>query len=212
MATTHQFSIDLVRSVAWTHCENGPLDLRPETAADNAGYLDASIDFEAQSFHPMPTEGEPIPCWSPGYVEHATHAVATIRADLMAVTMAGITAHEVQGWLIKHNIAGMVWPTTANTQLRPTCCMTILLNRTVHEEAYKQVFQKLARDVFAECIDPTQADCRYRFDYPRTPNDQSQLLRHNGHAFPVDYAISLDVITSEAIADYAATQAVYIQE
>lgn len=211
MATIHKYSIDLTRSVAWTHCEKGPLDLRPVTASHNAGYFDASIDFEAQSYHSTPTQGESESCWAPGYAEHDNHPVETIRADLMAVTMANISAKVVQGWLIEHNIAGLVWPTFMDTRLRPTCCLTLLLNRTVNAQTYQQLWLKLARDVFSKCIDPAQADCRYRFDYPRTPDDQSQLLRHDGHAFPVDYAISLDVITSEAIADYATTHAVYIR-
>lgn len=207
MATTNKYSIDLTRSVAWTHCEKGPLDLRPRTASENGDYRDACMDFEEFSFYPTPTH-----CWTPGYPEHANHATAPIRADLMAVTMANISAHVVHGWLIDHNITGLVWPTIMGTQLRPTCCLTILLNRTVGAHTYKQLWLKLARDVFAECIDPAQADCRYRFDYPRTHDDQLQLLRHDGHAFPVDYAISLDVITNEAIAHHAAKHAVYIED
>lgn len=212
MATTNKFSIDLTRSVAWTRCPNGPLDLRPRTVSDCAGYLSASVEFEAESYHPIPAQGESMPCWTPGYVEQGNHAVATIRADLLAVTMANISAHAVHSWLIEHNIAGLVWPTIMDTLLRPTCCLTILLNSTVNAPTYQQLWTKLARDVFSECLDPAQADSRYRFDFPRTPDDESRLLRHDGHAFPVDYAIALDEITGEAIADYATTHAFYTQD
>jgi hypothetical protein len=215
MATTHEYSIDLVRNVAWTYCGNGPLDLRPYKGLDKANYFDACLDFEEQSFHPMPTQGESMHCWAPGYAERATHAnhvVETIRADLLAVTMANISAEVVHSWLIEYNIAGLVWPTITSTLLRPTCCLTILLNRTVTAHTYKQLWLKLARDVFSERSDPAQADCRYRFDYPRILGDQSLLLRHDGHAFPVDYALTLDKITSHDIDDYATMHADYIRD
>lgn len=210
MATNHKYSKDLIRSVAWTSCEGGPLDLRPVTASDNSHYLDACIDFEEHSYYQPPTQGEPMPCWTPGYAERANRVMATICSDLLAVTMENVSPHEVLGWLIEHNIAGLVWPTIMDMQPRPACCLTLLLNRTVNAQTYQQLWLKLARDVFTDCLDSEQSDCRYRFHSPRTIDGQSQLLRHDGHAIPVDYVISRDAITSEAIADYAATHAVYI--
>jgi hypothetical protein len=210
MASTRKYNIDLVRNVAWTECADGPLGLRPITTPHSAGYLDASIDFEAQSYHRTPKHGEAVSYWTTGYVRLDGGDKTTICADLIALSMAGVSAGHAHRWLIAYDLAGLVWPTIADALTRPTCCIVLLLNRTVTEHTYKLLSLKLARDVFADLPDPAQADFRHRFDYPRMPSNESQLLRHNGNALPVDYAISLDSISGDAIGTYAAAHAEYI--
>jgi hypothetical protein len=210
MATTRKYNMDLVRSVAWTEYADGPLGL-PIKTLHSAGYLDASVDFEAQSHHPTPKHGEAVPCWTTGYVRHDGGDRTTICADLIGLAMAGVSAGHAHRWLAAHNLTGIVWPTAADALTHPTCCVVLLLNRTVTEHTYKLLSLKLAREVFGGLPDPAQADFRHRFDYPRTPSNESQLLRHNGNALPVDYAISLDSISGDAIGTYAAAHAEYIQ-
>lgn len=211
MNASRKHTKTLLRQVAWTDCERGPLGLRPSTTKHSAGYLDAFIDFEAQSYHSTPKHGEAVPSWTTGYVPYDGDDRTTICADLIALTMAGVSAGHAHRWLIAHNLAGLTWPTAADALTHPTCCIVLLLNRTVTEHTYKLLSLKLARDVFGGLPDPAQDDFRYRFDYPRTPTNESQLLRHNGNALPVDYAISLASISGDAIGTYAATRADYIQ-
>jgi len=185
----------LVRDVAWTHCPNGPLDLLPITAPEyRAGYLDATGDFEAESYHPTPKFGESLPAWSPGYLHYQKGEVIGSQADLIALTSEGVSASQVHRWLVVHGLTGLVWPTTSSTRARPACCAVLLLASTVDQHRYTQLWLRLAADVFGNTCDPAQADFRHRFDYPRTPNHKSQLLRHDANALPASYGLTLDAI------------------
>lgn len=211
MNASRKHTKTLLRHVAWTHCEGGPLDLRPITTAHRAGYLDASIDFEAQSYHPVPELGEAVPAWSPGYVAQENGDETQIGADLIALTLDGVSADLAYRWLVAHDLAGLTWPTIADAPTRPTCCIALLLDRTVNQYKYKLIWARLAREMVGDQFDPAQADPRHRFDYPRTPTNDSQLLRHDGQALPASYAFSLGAISVESIAAHAATRTNGIQ-
>lgn len=195
----------LRRNVAWTHCDSGPLDLRPTTTEHRAGYLDASIDFEAQSFHSAPKFGEAVPSWSPGYITQKNGDVIKIGADLIALTSDCVSADKAYRWLVAHDLAGLVWPTIAATPTRPACCVVLLLDSTVNQNKYKQIWMKIACEMVGDQFDPAQADPRHRFDYPRTPTNDSQLLRHDGQAFPVSYEFAVGAISGEFIGLNTAT-------
>jgi len=201
----------LHRNVAWTHCKNGPLDLHPTTTTHRAGYLDASIDFEAESFHPAPKFGEAVPSWSPSYVEQENGDETKTGADLIAFTLDGVSADQAYRWLVAQDLAGLTWPTIADTPTRPTCCVVLLLDSTVTQHDYELIWTKLTRETVGDRFDPEQVDPRHRFDYPRTPTHDSQLLRHDGQALPASYAFSLGAIYDEFVALNTATRASDIQ-
>jgi len=184
----------LIRNVAWTHCDSGPLDLGPTTTTHSSGYLDASIDFEAESYRPAPKSGESPACWSPGYLKHQKGETVGIYADLIALTSQGVSASQVYRWLIGQGLTGLAWPTTTSTRARPSCCTILLLDSTVDQHQYTRIWLKLAAEVFGNTSDPAQADFRHRFEYPCTPNSKSQLLRHDARALPASYGLILDAI------------------
>lgn len=197
MNTSRNTEKNLLRQVAWTHCERGPLDLRPTKTNHPAGYLDATIDFEAQSCIPSPMRFVPVPSrvpgyfasWSPGYVDEDAKEDASERADLIVFTLDGVSANRAHRWLSAHNLAGMVWPATAATTNQPSCCIALLLERSVNAETYKLLWIRLAHEVFFDRAGQLQFDFRHRFHYPRAAdNGDSQLLRHNGDSIPVVYA------------------------
>ena len=208
---SRKYANPLTRHVVWTHCEAGPLDVRPIAIADSAGYLAASRVFDEQSCHPTPKFGEVIPSWVPAYVKQGDGDKATVQADLIALTIDGVSADQAHCWLTAQNLAGLVWPTITDALTRPVCCVVLLLDGTVTENTYKLLWLKLAREVFANLPDPAQADFRHRFDYPRTPTDVPQLLRHDGHALPVSYAFSLEAISVASIAPDATAHTSHIQ-
>jgi hypothetical protein len=201
----------LRRNAAWTHYKSGSLELRPTKTTHRAGYLDASRDFEAQSFHPVPKLGKAVPAWSPGYVAQENGDETKIGADLIALTMDGVSANQAYRWLVAEDLAGLTWPTIADSPTRPTCCLVLLLDRTVNQHDYKLIWAKLARETVGDQFAPEQADPRHRFDYPRTPTNDSQLLRYDGQALPASYALSLGAISGESIAPNTATRASDIQ-
>lgn len=209
MSNSRKYANPLTRHVAWSHCEDGPLDLLPTTTAHCSGYLDASIYYEEQSYHPTPKLGEVIPSWIPAYIEKGNGDKTTVQADLIALTINDVSADQVHRWLTAQNLAGMVWPTITDALTRPVCCVLLLLDGTVTEHTYKLLWLKLAREVFANLPDPAQADFRHRFDYPRTSTDVPQLLRHDGHALPVSYAFSLEAISVASITPDATTHISY---
>lgn len=187
----------LVRNVAWTHCDSGPLDLHPTTTTHSSGYLDASIDFEAESYRPAPKLRESLACWSPGYLKHANDEVVGIYADLIALTPQGVSAIQVYRWLVAQGLTGLAWPTATSTRARPTCCAVLLLDSPVEQDRYTRIWLRLSAEVFGNTADPVQADFRHRFEYPYTPNGKSQLLRHDAHALPATYGLLLDAIGTE---------------
>jgi hypothetical protein len=189
----------LVRNVAWTHFDKGPFDLRPTTITHSSGYLDASIDFEAESYRPAPKFGESLACWSPGYLQHAKDEVVGIYADLIALTSQGLSAIQVYRWLVAQGLTGLVWPTAASTRARPTCCVVLLLDSSVEQDRYTRIWLRLSAEVFGNTADPVQADFRHRFEYPNMPNSKSQFLRHDAHALPASYGLLFDVIGSGQI-------------
>ena len=192
-----KFHESLLRNVVWTHCENGPLDLHPTATTHCTGYLDASIDFEAQSFHPAHGFDEVAPSWCPAYSRQETQGVSEIGADLIALTSEGISADQVYRWLVAQDLTGLVWPTSENTRFRPSCCIVLLLDSTANKHNYKRIWLRLAHEVFGNVTDSAQADFHYRFRYPRTSSNQSQLLRHDALALPTSYGLTLDAISAE---------------
>jgi hypothetical protein len=200
MSNQRQLNNALRRNVAWTHCEGGPLDLRPTTTTHSSGYLDASIDFEAESCRLAPKFGETLACWSPGYLKHEKGKVIGICADLIALTSQGMSASQVYRWLITQGLTGLVWPTATSTRARPTSCAVLLLDSIVDQHWYKRIWLRLSAEVFGNTSDPAQADFRHRFEYPCTSNHKSRLLRHDAHALPASYGLILDAIGIEPIA------------
>jgi len=186
----------LLRNVVWTHCESGPLDLHPTATEHCSGYLDASMDFEAQSFHPAPKFDEITSSWSPAYARQETRGVSEIGADLIALTLGDVSTAQVYRWLVAKDLTGLVWPNNANTYSRPSCCIVLLLDSTVNQHDYKRIWLKLAREVFGNVTDSAQADFRYRFEYPRTSSNESRLLRHDAEALPTYYGLAPNAISA----------------
>lgn len=188
MSTTHKHSASLRRNVAWTHFKGGRLDLAPARTTHRAGCLDAFIDFEAQSYHRAPKSGETQPVWCPAYLKSNQANDSKVVADMIAFTLPGLSADCLQHWMIENNLTGLIWPIYIPLTSAASC-IVIQLDKTASARVYNKVWKTLAQDLFGNLSDPAQADCRYRFDYPQTHTDQSQLLSYEGHPLDVKSVI-----------------------
>ena len=195
------------RPVGFTHYQHGRYDLQPQFVLPTACYGEIISDFESQSCRlPLITEASDQH-WCPAYLVEPSNSSSAICADLLTIELPGISADHAYRWLIESGFAGMAFPTVRDSLLLPHCCLVVLLNRPVSVSMYSELWQRLARDIFADRSSQEQADFRYRIPYPRMINGQNRFLSAKGAALHVEFTLSRQQFEGKSIAEYSISHA-----
>lgn len=187
------------RSIAYTHCRHGHNDLRPVTQWTGTDGTDYHSNFYCQSNAVPPAIGAIRPAWCTGFIMPNHMGQEVVAADLLVVNLHGCSADHALQWFVQNGLAGFTYPTKSDSLISPRCLLAILLDRTVNEQTYGQLWTRLAHEVFGDIPNPAHASCRQRFDYPRTVNGDQKLRSHNGNPLHVDGALSLPSLAGDAL-------------
>lgn len=182
------------RLAALTYCPDGYNDLRPALVEPAASSLDFYADHYAHSHYTPPAVGATWPAWCPGYMENNQ-----LRADLIVFDLHGCSADHAHRSMIENNLAAFVHPTKSDSLTSPRCRLVILLNRPVNAPTYRLLWARMAREVFDNIPVPAHADCRHRFDYPRTVKGKSMMRHHDGNSLHVDGVLALASLAGPAL-------------
>ena len=198
MSTNEHFS-RFKRPVGLSRYRAGYNDLSRANLLADAGWYEHYESFHFKPLRPDPAAGSSCPAWSPAY--HAAHGSGRECevADFLVLDLHGCGAGHGFQWLVRSNLAGFIHSTRSDTLTTPRSRMVFLLNRPVNDLTYRQLWNRLAQDVFSSLTNPAHADFRQRYDQPHSVRLQSTLLRHEGNLLHVEGVLTEPTLAGDAL-------------
>ena len=187
------------RSVGMTQHPAGYNELSPVNVTADAYWWERYEDFFAQSFHPFPASGSNCPAWSPAYRTVDNEGQEREFSDLMVFDLHGRSADDGAKWMLRNNLTGVIHPTRSDSEASPRSRLIFLLDRPVNDRTYRQLWSRLAQEVFSSLTNPAHADFRQRYDQPCAVRNQSTLYSHEGNLLNVEGALAEPILAGDVL-------------
>ena len=187
------------RLVGLTDCPAGFNDLSPVNVEPRARWREVYEDFSAQSFRPYPPVGSDCPAWSPAYRAKDNTGQEREFSDLMVFDLHGRRADDAFSWMVRNNLTGVIHSTRSDSEASPRSRLIFILHRPVNDLTYRQLWSRLAQEVFISLTNPAHADFRQRYDQPRAARNQSTLNSHEGNLLHVEGALAEPTLAGDVL-------------
>ena len=187
------------RSVGMTQHPAGFNELTPVNVLAHAYWAEHYEDFFAQSFRPFPASGSNCPAWSPAYRTVDNEGQEREFSDLMVFDLHGRRADDAFSWMVRNNLTGVIHSTRSDSEASPRSRLIFILHRPVNDLTYRQLWSRLAQEVFISLTNPAHADFRQRYDQPRAARNQSTLNSHEGNLLHVEGALAEPTLAGDVL-------------
>ena len=196
---THEPISKFDRPVGLSRYPAGYNDLSPVNVLADAGWHEHYESFHSKPSRPYPAAGSICPAWSPAYHEAHGSGRECEVADFVVFDLHGCGAGHGFHWMVRNNLAGFIHPTRSDTLVNARSRMVFLLNRPVNDLTYRQLWRRLAQEVFSPFTNPAHADFRQRYDQPHAVRRQSTLQRHDGNLLHVEGVLAEPTLAGDAL-------------
>lgn len=187
------------RSVGMTQHPDGYNALSPINVLPDDYWSEHYEDFFAQSFRPFPASGLNCPAWSPAYRTVDNAGQEREFSDLMVFDLHGRSADDGFNWMVRNNLTGVIHSTRSDSEASPRSRLIFILHRPVNDRTYRQLWSRLAQEVFSSLTNPAHADFRQRYDQPRAARNQSTLNSHEGNLLNVEGVLAEPILAGDVL-------------